>query len=307
MQISEIMTKNPACCTPDTTLREIAQMMVEHDCGCIPVVDNQQSKKPVGTVTDRDITIRAFTTGGNPLEMKASDVMTMGVATVTPETSIQQCADVMEDKKIRRVLVVYQNGRCCGIVAQADIAEYGPNPTLISEVVHEISESEPSPNREVFRRVRNNQSYSPNRSFQSNRSFKPNRSFEKNQSFRVNRPISGKSEKSEKVSLINTNSLLPLLAGIGIAVGAKYFFDNGSENRRVSVASRRPTNLPRISQGSTVDTRANLSHQTEIHSFKKDTTKKDTTENSAKTDSAFSNRESETNTDTEISRTAGQG
>src|SRR5215210_6820546 len=99
MQIREIMTANPACCTPDTGLREIAQMMVEHDCGLIPVVNDLANKKPIGTITDRDITIRAFTTGQNPAEMKASDVMTMGVTTVSPETSVQECADVMEDKK----------------------------------------------------------------------------------------------------------------------------------------------------------------------------------------------------------------
>ena len=56
MNVGEIMTKDPACCTPDTGLQEVAKMMVDSDCGCIPVVDGENSKMPVGMITDRDIT-----------------------------------------------------------------------------------------------------------------------------------------------------------------------------------------------------------------------------------------------------------
>jgi CBS domain-containing protein len=62
MQVREIMTANPAVATSDTSLRQIAQMMVEHDCGCVPIVQDMTGKKPIGTITDRDITIRAFAT-----------------------------------------------------------------------------------------------------------------------------------------------------------------------------------------------------------------------------------------------------
>jgi hypothetical protein len=150
-------------------LREIAQMMVEHDCGCVPIVENQSNKKPIGTITDRDITIRAFATGQNPAELKASDAMTMGVATITPDANIEKCADVMEDKKIRRVVVVNDDGKVVGMVAQADIAEHAPNPSLIGNVVNEISDAPASPNRGVFNRMRGNQSYSDPDRLQRNR------------------------------------------------------------------------------------------------------------------------------------------
>ncbi|HEU4752254.1 MAG TPA: CBS domain-containing protein, partial [Armatimonadota bacterium] len=58
MQVRDAMTENPACCTPDTPLQEAAALMVQYDCGAIPVVESQQSKKLVGMVTDRDITCR---------------------------------------------------------------------------------------------------------------------------------------------------------------------------------------------------------------------------------------------------------
>ena len=56
MVVQDIMTEDPACCTPDTSLQEVAKMMVDCDCGCIPVVDDEDAKMPVGMITDRDIT-----------------------------------------------------------------------------------------------------------------------------------------------------------------------------------------------------------------------------------------------------------
>jgi CBS domain-containing protein len=138
MNVGEIMTKDPACCTPDTGLQEVAQMMVECDCGCIPVVDSEESKMPVGMITDRDITCRVVAKGQNPLDLTAQDAMTTTVVSVTPDTSIEECCDLMEDSQIRRVAVVDENGACCGIVAQADIAtNLSGNKT--GEVVQEVS------------------------------------------------------------------------------------------------------------------------------------------------------------------------
>jgi CBS domain-containing protein len=63
MQVKDIMTKNPACCTAETTLQEVAKLMLEHDCGETPVVDNKKSGKMLGVITDRDITIRTVAEG----------------------------------------------------------------------------------------------------------------------------------------------------------------------------------------------------------------------------------------------------
>jgi CBS domain-containing protein len=68
------MTSNPACCTPDQTVRDAAQLMREHDCGCIPVVQDKQNKRLVGVVTDRDIACRATAEGKGP-ETSVRDVM----------------------------------------------------------------------------------------------------------------------------------------------------------------------------------------------------------------------------------------
>jgi CBS domain-containing protein len=112
-------------------------MMVECDCGEIPVVDRR--RRPVGVVTDRDIVCRAVAKGENPNELKAGDVMTSPAVTVTPDHSLSACCDVLRQNQIRRVPVVDADGQCVGIVALADIAEFGSKNDT-AWVVRRISE-----------------------------------------------------------------------------------------------------------------------------------------------------------------------
>ncbi|MGH9874784.1 MAG: CBS domain-containing protein [Pyrinomonadaceae bacterium] len=139
MEVREVMTANPACCTPDTSLQEVARMMVDNDCGEIPVVENNQSEIPAGVVTDRDIVCRTVAKGINPLDKKAADCMSQPVVTVTPDLSVEECGAMMEEKRIRRVLVVNDSGAVCGIVALADLALHGKK-KVAGEVVKEVSQ-----------------------------------------------------------------------------------------------------------------------------------------------------------------------
>jgi CBS domain-containing protein len=122
-QVKDIMTRDPACCTSETVLKEVAQLMIDNDCGEIPVVNNLQEKKPIGVITDRDICCRAVAKGSDPNNVTAGDCMTSPCVTVGEEASLQECCDVMEKDQIRRVPVVDKNGACCGIVSQGDLAE----------------------------------------------------------------------------------------------------------------------------------------------------------------------------------------
>jgi CBS domain-containing protein len=139
MQVREVMTANPACCTADTPLPEVARMMVKHDCGEIPVVDNQSSKVPIGVVTDRDIVCRTIANGLNPLELTAADGMTKPIVTVTPDTPVEECCRIMEAKRVRRIPVTDERGSVCGIVALADIA-LQTGKRVAGEIIKEMSE-----------------------------------------------------------------------------------------------------------------------------------------------------------------------
>ena len=135
--VTSVMTANPACCTPDTPLRDVARLMIENDCGQIPVVDGQGA--PVGVVTDRDITVRIVAEGRDTMNATASDAMSAPVETVREDSSLQDAVAVMERSKIRRVPVVDAQGKLSGILSQADIALSGKD-NATAEMVREVSE-----------------------------------------------------------------------------------------------------------------------------------------------------------------------
>jgi len=139
MQVKGMMTVDPECCTSDTPLPDVARMMVQNDCGEIPVVDNKSSKVPVGVITDRDIVCRTVATGLNPLDLTAGDCMSSPIVTVKPETTMEECCRILEEKQIRRVPVVNDRGSCVGILAVADVALHtGRN--VAGHIVTQISE-----------------------------------------------------------------------------------------------------------------------------------------------------------------------
>ena len=132
----DVMTPDPACCLPDATLDQVAKMMVQNNCGEIPIVD--RSNQPIGVVTDRDIVCRVVAEGRNPTGLTAESCMTTPVVTVRADAPIDDVISTMESHQIRRVPVVDDGGCCAGIIAQADVATAGPS-KMTAELVSEIS------------------------------------------------------------------------------------------------------------------------------------------------------------------------
>ena len=136
----EIMTPAPQCCSRETTLNEVANLMVEADCGEIPVTDG--SNRLIGVVTDRDIVVRVVAKGKNPSEMTAADCMSEPVVVVNEDTTLENVLAVMEENQIRRVPVVDASGCCCGIISQADVAQ-SASENETGEMVKEVSKDSP--------------------------------------------------------------------------------------------------------------------------------------------------------------------
>lgn len=140
MNLTSVMTASPACCTPQTTLRVVAHLMKTHDCGLIPVVDALETLKPMGTITDRDIAIRLVAAGKNPAEATAADCMSSPCVAVNTDTSLRECCAQMEAHLLRRMLVVDDDGKLCGIVALADVAHSGHDATTV-DVLKVVSQA----------------------------------------------------------------------------------------------------------------------------------------------------------------------
>jgi len=137
MQAKDIMSTNVTSCLPGTSLEQVARMMLDHDCGAIPVVDD--AHEPIGVITDRDIVCRAVAEGKNPLDLLVVDCMTNEVDTVMPDTHLDECCEIMERAQVRRLIVIDDEGKCCGVISQADIA-LKTNEHCTAEVLKEVSQ-----------------------------------------------------------------------------------------------------------------------------------------------------------------------
>jgi CBS domain-containing protein len=138
------MTPDPACCTPGTSVDEVAKLMVQNDCGEIPIVD--ASDRVIGVVTDRDIVCRVVARGRNPIGHTAEECMSRSVVTVAPDTPVEEVVATMERHQIRRVPVVADGGSCAGIISQADLARAGLE-HVVAELVREVSRAPVHPPR----------------------------------------------------------------------------------------------------------------------------------------------------------------
>lgn len=132
----DVMTENPACCTPQTPLEQVAKLMVQHNCGEIPVLD--AADQVVGVVTDRDIVCRVVAEGKNPLAYVAETCMSEMVVTVPRSASLSEVLSTMEKHQVRRVPVVNERGCCVGMISQADLAWTGQEHE-VAELVREVS------------------------------------------------------------------------------------------------------------------------------------------------------------------------
>jgi CBS domain-containing protein len=150
MQVQKMMTSNPACVTPGDSVRDAARLMKEHDCGLIPVVENQESRRLVGVVTDRDLAVRAIGEGKGA-DTKVSEVMSRDPSCASPDTDVSEVERIMSERQVRRVPVVDSAGRLAGIVAQADLAlndDSGVSDREVARTVERISRPSGSSRRE---------------------------------------------------------------------------------------------------------------------------------------------------------------
>lgn len=86
------------------------------------MVDSKESLRPIGAITDRDIVCRTVAEGKNPLQFKARDCMTSPCITLSQKATLDECSHLMQENLIRRIPVVDEEGRLCGIISQADLA-----------------------------------------------------------------------------------------------------------------------------------------------------------------------------------------
>lgn len=121
MRIDEIMTRDVRLASPDWSIREAAQTMASIDSGFMPVAENDRL---VGTITDRDIAIRAIAEGKGP-DTKVQDIMSKDVKYCYEDEDVSDVARNMADIQVRRLPVVNRDKRLVGVVSLGDLATAG--------------------------------------------------------------------------------------------------------------------------------------------------------------------------------------
>ena len=138
MQARELMTRAVECVSPDTDIQKIAGIMKSLDIGFVPVCDNDRL---VGTVTDRDIVLRAVADGKTACT--ARDVMTPDVHWCYDDQTEQEIADYMADREVRRVVILDRNKQLAGVISIGDLAKRG-EPARAGETICDIAEAPPA-------------------------------------------------------------------------------------------------------------------------------------------------------------------
>lgn len=136
MQLSEVMTRNVETIRPDATLQEAAEKMKSLDVGVLPVADGQLK----GILTDRDIVVRCIAEGREARSCKVSEVMSRDVATCHEDQDVQEAAKLMQEKQIRRIVVLNRDDKIVGIISLGDLATDIGNKNLSRKVLEKVSE-----------------------------------------------------------------------------------------------------------------------------------------------------------------------
>ena len=137
----EVMTPNPVCCLPSDSVKRAAELMRHVNVGPIPVIENEQTRKLVGIVTDRDLVLKVIAEGCDPNSTQVESVMTRKLVSCRADDNLKKAMDLMSEHQLRRITVVDKENVILGIISQADIATRGNRPEKTAEVVKEISQS----------------------------------------------------------------------------------------------------------------------------------------------------------------------
>ena len=138
MLCEEIMKDDVQCITPRDTVEDAARAMRDEELGFLPICD--ESGKVLGTITDRDITIRAVASR-KPANTAVQDVMTHEVISCSPKDDIEQAQEAMARSHKSRIMCLDDGGRLVGVISLSDIAQH-ERPARAAQTLRQVAERE---------------------------------------------------------------------------------------------------------------------------------------------------------------------
>ena len=117
----DLMTRDVKFCLPEDTAYHAARMMEVDQVGVLPVVENAESQKLTGIVTDRDLAMRVTASGCDPKKVRVQDIMSAIPISCRVEDEVSRATQAMTEFNIRRVPVVDSTSRLMGILSRSDV------------------------------------------------------------------------------------------------------------------------------------------------------------------------------------------
>ena len=138
MKLREIMTNPVIRIRPDEPVAVAARTLTQYNIGILPVCGYDGSL--CGLVTDRDIVTRCLAAGRSPASTTVRDVMTARIVSARPDMEAGAAAHLMGREQVRRLPVV-ENGKLCGMVSLADLANREESAPDASDALTRITEN----------------------------------------------------------------------------------------------------------------------------------------------------------------------
>jgi len=138
MKVQQIMTRDVVCIEPETPILQAAEKMRDLDIGFLAICENDRL---VGTVTDRDITIRSVAQGRDPHDAAVREIMTEEVFWCYEDEDVEKAGQVMQENEVRRLLILNRKNRLVGIVSVGDFAKASGEEELAGETLGHIADA----------------------------------------------------------------------------------------------------------------------------------------------------------------------
>jgi CBS domain-containing protein len=138
MKLSEIMARDVETVSPNATLQQTAEKMKTRNVGVLPVIEGANV---VGVITDRDVTLRAVASGVDVTNTKVGDFMTRNPACTYEDQTINDACQLMEQKKVRRLIVLNRDGKLAGVVSLNDVALKGKESERSAQALSRITQA----------------------------------------------------------------------------------------------------------------------------------------------------------------------
>ena len=135
MKVSEVMTRDVQTIRPDQSAREAASFMLSADAGSIPVTEGDRL---IGMITDRDIAVRGVAKGNGP-DTPVRELMTNDIVCVRLDDDVEDVASRMSEAQVRRLPVIDEQERLCGIVSLGDLSRESDEDTA-AEALQGVSQ-----------------------------------------------------------------------------------------------------------------------------------------------------------------------